>query len=191
MQTPGTIQLTSGIFWQSALFAALVDAGLIFIILRLITPDRFARLARPLVMVAGVFWGVLGIGIVYSFWDGYYHFFYPGWMHGWGIVLFGPSIGMVLAVLFYWIARRFRSHPIPVFFLAVGAEALLEHLMGIYSFKIMEIPMFRGVNPISMLVFSIPEYILYWSVILLIAYLLLRMSARFHRNPSVNPAPMP
>ena len=104
------IVLTSEIFWQSALIAAILDAGLIAIILRLITPERFFNLRRPLVVSAGIFWGVLGIFIVQSFWEEYYRFFYPGWMHGWGIILFGPAIGAVLATLFYWIARRFKSH---------------------------------------------------------------------------------
>jgi hypothetical protein len=187
----GNFQLTSEIFWQSALITAVLDAGLIFFIQRLITPDRFFRLSRPLVVSAGVFWGLLGIIIVQSFWDGYYRFFYPGWMHGWGIVLFAPSIGMVLAVLFYWITLRFRSHPVPAFFIAVGVEALLEHLMGVYSLKIMEIPMFQGVNPLSVLVFSIPEYILYWSVILLAAFLVQRGFSRFRQQSVTKPATMP
>jgi hypothetical protein len=186
----GNFQLTSVIFWQSALIAAVLDAGLIFFIRRLITPDRFFRLSRPLVVSAGIFWGLLGISIVQSFWDGYYRFFYPGWMHGWGIVLFAPSIGMVLTILFYWIARRFRSHPIPAFFIAVGVEALMEHLMGIYSLKIMEIPMFFGVNPLSMLVFSIPEYVLYWSVILLAAFLVQRGYSWFRQKKETPPAQM-
>ncbi len=187
----GNIPLGSDTFWQSALIAAVLDAGLIYVILRLINPDRFFRLSRPLIIWAGVFWGLLGISIVQYFWDGYYQYFYPGWMHGWGIVLFAPSIGMVLAVLFSRIAGIFRSHPIPVFFLAVGVEALLEHLMGIYSLKIMDIPMFRGVNPLSVLAFSIPEYILYWSVILLAAYVVQRISARLWRRTRTSPAPMP
>jgi hypothetical protein len=187
----GEIKLTSDIFWQSALIAAFADAGLIFIILRLVTPESFFRLAKPLIVSAGVFWGLLGIFIVQSVWEGYYRYFYPGWMHGWGIVLFGPSIGMVLAVLFYSLARRFRSHPIPAFFLAVGVEALIEHLMGIYSLKIMDIPMFLGVNPLSVLVFSVPEYILYWSVILLAAFLIQRVYSRFRPETGTLPAETP
>jgi hypothetical protein len=109
-------------------------------------------------------------------------------MHDWGIVLFGPSIGMVLAVLFFWIARHFGNRPIPVFFLAVGVEAVIEHLMGIYSFKIMDIPMFRGVSPLSVLVFSIPEYIFYWSVILLAACFAQGVSARIRHSTGNKPA---
>jgi hypothetical protein len=190
MQTPGSIQLTSGIFWQSAMIAAVLDAGLLLIVWRLIPPDRFFPLRRYVIVLAGVFWGLLGISIVLYFWDGYYQYFYPGWMRGWGIVLFAPSIGAVLAVLFYWIAGRFRSRPIPVFFLAVGAESFLEHLMGIQSLQIMQIPMFRGVDPLSVLVFSIPEYILYWSVILLTALLIHRVAARIRQGTEPKPAPM-
>jgi hypothetical protein len=181
------IVLTSEIFWQSALIAAVLDAGLIAIILRLITPDRFFNLRRPLIVSAGIFWGMLGIFIVQSFWDDYYRYFYPTWMHGWGIILFGPAIGVVLAILFYWIARRFRSHPIQAFLILVGIEALLEHLMGIYSFKIMDIPMFRGVSLFSILAFSIPEYIFYWCLIILATFLVQQGYARIMGIPGIKP----
>lgn len=120
---PANITLTSELFWQCSLIAAAEDGALIVVIRRLIPADLFFHLRRPLVVSAGIFWGALGISIVRSFWVGYYRYFYPGWMHAWGIVLFAPSIGMALAVLFSWIARLFRSRPIMVFFLAAGVEA--------------------------------------------------------------------
>jgi hypothetical protein len=168
---PDAVQLTSDIFWESAAIAALIDAGLLLLIARLIRPERFFQIRLPVIVSAGIFWGVLGVVVVRSNWVGYYQYFYPQWMGTWGIYLFGPSIGMVLAIVFYWIVSRFRGHPVPVFFTLVGIEAFLEHLMGIYSFRIMDIPSFRGVNPLSVLVFSVPEYILYWCVILLLAIL--------------------
>jgi hypothetical protein len=167
----GSIQLTSKIFWVSAAVAALIDAGLLFLILRLIRPERFIQIRVPVIVTAGVFWGILGVWLVRSFWVAYYQYFYPRWMGDWGIFVFGPGIGMILAIVFYWIIARFRSRPIPVFFALVGIEAFLEHLMGIYSFRIMDIPSFRGVSPLSVLVFSVPEYIFYWSLILLAAFL--------------------
>jgi hypothetical protein len=177
------IVLTSDTFWQSALIAAVLDAGLIAVILRLIALERFFHLQRPLIVCAGIFWGMLGVFIVQSFWDDYYRYFYPSWMHGWGIILFAPCLGMLMAILFYWIARRFRSHPIPAFLFLVGIEALLEHLLGIYSLKIMDIPMFRGVSPFSILAFSIPEYIFYWCLIILAAFLVQQGYAWFKGIP--------
>jgi hypothetical protein len=185
------IHLTSDVFWQSAALAALMDAGLLFLVLRLVRPARFFHMRLAVIVSAGVFWGILGVLVVRSFWAAYYQFFYPRWMGDWGIFVFGPSIGMVLAFLFYWIARRVRSHPIPAFFLAVGVEALLEHLMGIYSFRIMAIPMFSGVNPLSILAFSIPEYILYWSIILLAAFLVQGAYSRFRQGIGTRPAKTP
>ncbi len=187
---PENLRLTSEIFWISAALAALIDAGLFLLLHRLVRPERFFPLRLPLILSAGVFWGGMGVTVVRSYWAGYYRYFYPGWMRGWGIVLFGPSIGMVLAVLFFWIARHFRNRPIPVFFLAVGVEAVIEHLMGIYSFRIMDIPMFQGVAPLSVLVFSIPEYIFYWSIILIVAFLAQRVSSRI-RQRSGNKAALP
>jgi hypothetical protein len=187
----GDSKLTSEIFWQGAWIAAVADAGLLFILFRLIPPDRFFPLRRFVIVVTGVFWGLLGISVVQYFWDGYYQYFYPAWMHGWGIALFAPSIGAVLAVLFDWIAGRFRNHPIPVFLLAVGVESLLEHLMGIQSLHIMQIPMFRDVDPLSVLVFSIPEYIFYWGVILLAAVLVQGAYSRIRQGTGIPPPRTP
>jgi hypothetical protein len=139
------LRLTSEIFWISAALGAPIDAGLFVLLQRLVRPERFFHLRLPPILSAGVFWGGMGIAVVRSYGDGYYRYSYPGWMRDGGIVLFSPSIGMVLAVLFFWIARHFRNRLIPVFFLAVGVEAAIEHLMGIYSFKIMDNPMFQGV----------------------------------------------
>jgi hypothetical protein len=174
----GNIQLTSEIFWVSAAVTALIDAGLLFLILRLIRPERFLQIRVPMIITAGVFWGILGVMVVRSFWVAYYQYFYPRWMGDWGIFVFGPGIGIVLAVLFYWIAARFRSRPIPVFLALVGIEAFLEHLIGIYSFRIMDIPSFRGVSPLSVLAFSVPEYVCYWCVIILMAVLILAAAGR-------------
>ena len=168
----GSIQLTSEIFWVSAAVAALIDAGLLFLILRLIPPERFFQIRVPVIVAAGVFWGILSVWVVRSFWVGYYQYFYPRWIGDWGIFVFGPGVGIVLAALFYWIVARFRSRPIPVFFALVGIEAFLEHLLGIYTFRIMDIPMFQGVSPLSVLVFSVPEYVCYWCVTLLLAGLI-------------------
>jgi len=168
----GNIQLTSEMFWVSAAVTALIDAGLMFLILRMVRPERFFQIRVPVIVAAGVFWGILGVLVVRSFWVVYYQYFYPRWMGDWGIFAFGPGIGVVLAVLFYWIVARFRSHPIPVFFTLVGIEAFLEHLLGIYNFRIMDILMFQGVSPLSVLVFSVPEYVCYWCVILLAGLIL-------------------
>lgn len=167
------VSLTLATFWESAAIAALIDAGLLLLISRLIRPERFFQIRLPAIVSAGVFWGILGVWVVRSYWVEYYQYFYPRWMGDWGIFVFGPAIGMVHAIIFYWIASWFRSHPLPVFFTLVGIEAFLEHfILGIFSFHIMEIPMFQGINPLSILVFSVPEYILYWSVILLLAFAL-------------------
>jgi hypothetical protein len=170
----GTIQLTSDALWQDAGIAALIDAAFLFLILRLIRPERFFQIRLPVVVSAGVVWGILGVLLVRTYWAGYYQYFYPSWMGEWGIYILGPAIGVVNAIIFYWIASWFRSRPVPVFFTLVGIEAILEHLVGIYRFHIMEIPGVQGVSPLSMLVFSVPEYIFYWGIILLLAFLIWR-----------------
>ena len=78
-----------------------------------------------------------------------------------------------------------------VFFLAAGVEAGIEHLMGIYLFKIIRIPMFMGVNPLSVLVFSIPEYVFDWSLILLAAFVVQKAASWFRQGRSIQPVIQP
>lgn len=75
-------------------------------------------------------------------------------------VLYG-AIGLAL----WWLALRLQGNPVLNFCLLGGLEAIPEHLWVIFGLRILErVPMLQGVSPTSVLVFAIPEYVLYWGL---------------------------
>jgi hypothetical protein len=168
----GGIQLTSETFWQSALVTSLIDAVVVSILAWRIKRDRFRQLRWPLVATAAVFWSVFGLVLYQVFWDSYYRHFAAGWLRGGGILIITIPMGVLLALLFHWAALRLPGNPVVSFCLLAGLESLLEHLWGFYGLKILDLPMLQGANPVSILAFAFPEYILYWCVVILAAVLL-------------------
>jgi hypothetical protein len=159
-------------FWIDSAIAAIVDAAFIVFLAWRIKPARFRELKWMLAGTAAVFWSIFGIVLVSAFWETYYQYFYPGWMRSGGILLFVPILFGILALVFHWLSLRIPGNPILNFCLLAGLESLLEHLVGIYGLKILEIPMLREASPASILTFSFPEYIFYWCIVISIAALL-------------------
>lgn len=163
------IHLTSADFWLSALVTALIAAAVIFILTRLISRKRFARLRWAFVAAAVIFWSVLGTVLIQLTWESYYQSFASSWMQNGGNLIVTIPMSAGLALVFHWIALRLPWHPVLSVCLLGGVESILEHLLGIFSWKILEIPMLQGVDPLSVLAFAFPEYMVYWGVIVTLA----------------------
>jgi hypothetical protein len=170
-----SLRLTSATFWQSALFSALIAAAGVFVLARLIDRASFRRLKWPVVISSVIFWSALGTLLIQLTWESYYQRFAPAWMHNGGSLIITIPLAAAQALVFHWAALRLPLHPVAGFCLLGGLEALLEHLWGIYGWKIMEIPMLQGVDPLSVLAFAFPEYMLYWCAVIAAA-------ALFHRG---------
>ncbi len=148
---------------------AAVDAIFISILIWRIKPSRFRELRWTLVGTAAVLWSGFAFFLVSAFWDSYYRYFYPGWLHSGGVLVFVPLLFGFLAWVFHWLALRLPGNPIVTFSLLCGAESVLEHLWGLYAFRILEIPLLQGASPASILAFCFPEYIFYWCVLISVA----------------------
>jgi hypothetical protein len=165
----GEEKLTSQLFWQSAMIATEIDVIFVMILYRVLRRKQFLQLKRAYILTATLFWGIFGFVLVRVFWESYYRSFYPGWMHTWGILVFAPCVGLVMSGITYWAVARIKVRPILPLIAIIGIEALLEHLLGVYAFGIMNIDLLRGVDINSILAFSVPEYIFYWCVILFLS----------------------
>jgi hypothetical protein len=164
-------QLTSEAMWRSTLFITLIDAIVVTILARRINRSRFRQLKWPIVITAAIFWSVVGVVLYQVFWDDYYRYFASSWLHDGGVLVITIPMGAGLALLFHWLALRLPGNPIVSFCLLGGLKGLLEHLWGIYSLKILSIPLLQGVSPASILAFAFPEYIVYWCVVISLALL--------------------
>ena len=165
------LAISSEQFWTSAALTALIDTVFIFFLIRLVKPARFRELRWTLVGTAAASWSIFSIVLVWAFWDSYYQHFFPGWFRSGGILLYVPLLYGCFALAFHWLALHLPGNPVVIFCLLGGVESILEHVGGIYAFKILDIPALREASPISILAFSFPEYILYWCVVISLAAL--------------------
>ncbi len=176
--------IPSSVFWLSGVVMALMDAVVIFIFTRLIPPRRFRELRGWLAGAAAVSWSLFSLLLVQAFWETYYRDFYPAWFRPGGILVFVPLLYGAFAFAFHWLALHLPGNPLLNFFLLAGVESLLEHLYGIFGLKIMEIPILQQASPLSVLVFSFPEYIFYWCVVVALAGLGRALTRRIFRRKS-------
>ncbi len=150
------------------LLLTLVDLGLGVFVLKHIPRVRFGPLKLALVAAAALFWGIFATILRWSFWESYYRYFAPDWTL-WAAplaALFYAAVALVLA----WLAARLPGNPGLNFCLLGGLESVPEHLWGIYGAGILRVPILQGINPSLLLVFAFFEYVLYWSVVLVIAH---------------------
>ncbi len=167
---PPNLQVTSEVFWRSALLFAVVDVLLVSLLAWRGKPALFRELSWAVAGSSAIFWGMLGSVMVWGFWDSYYRYFFPDsarWFGPLFAALFG-AIGFAL----WWLACRLPGNSILNFSLLGACEGLLEHLWGIYGLGILQkVPMLQNASAPSVLVFSFFEYMLYWGIVLAIAAL--------------------
>lgn len=146
--------------------------GFVLLLAWRIRPERFRQLKWALVVAAVIFWSTLWAWVLWSFWDCCYSYVFPGsarWLipPAYG-ALFGGS-GLAL----WWLALRLPGNPVASFCVLGGLLSLPGHLWAIYGQWILEkVPLLQAVSPSSALVFGVPEFIFYWSIIIVIAVLL-------------------
>lgn len=100
-------------------------------------------------------------------WEIYYGYFAADWYRfvaPAGALLLYALIGIFLR----WAAISLPGHPVLWFCALGGLEAIPEHLVGIYRFEILSIPVLKDSSAISILIFAYFEYVVYWSIVLLL-----------------------
>lgn len=163
-----TIHLPSSLFWWCAAVTTVIDALLLFAFTRWVKPVFFRGMAWPLVIAAALFWGWLGLYLAPLFWGNFYSQIYPRWMVEGGMMLAAPLYGL-LAWVFHRLSLRTPVHPLLGFCALGGAESVLEHLWGFYGMHILDTPWLSQASPLSILAFAVPEYVLYWCAVILLA----------------------
>jgi len=173
MQTAA--KLTSELFWVSALVTALIDVGLVLLLVWQIKPIRFRQLKWPVAGASLVFWSAMWAWAMWgSFWDLAYRYIFPDWAR-WVVP---PSYGLLFGAVglgIWWLAIRLPGNAVVNYCLLGGLASLPGHLWAIYGREMFhKVPILQGVRPASALVFGLFEFIVYWSLILIIAVLLRR-----------------
>ncbi len=152
------------------LVLALIDAGIVYWLFRHVPRTRFHALKWPLVAASGIFWGLFCVILLWVFWESYYQSFEPDWAR-WAAPVGGIEYALA-GLLFWWLAHKLPGPSVITFIVLGMLESIPEHALGIYVFKILELPILKGETPLSIFSFALFEYGLYWSAVVGVALLL-------------------
>ena len=158
------LRLTAQDMWRATLL--FWGAGLIILLplLAVFRDPASQRAARIVGTASALFWGALSIVAIFGFWELYYRHFYPAWAR-WliplNVLLYG-AIGLGM----WWLALRLPGPAVLWFVLLGGVEGIVEHLVGVYGFRILEkVDWLQGLSVLPVVVFSFFEYVLYWTLV--------------------------
>lgn len=166
--------------WLSTLIFIVLDLMILAPLIIKFQDNGVKHTAASIGATSALFWGILAVALIFSFWDFFYQFFYPNWTR-WLVpldfLLYG-AIGLGM----WWLAARMPGSAVLWFVLLGGSEGFIEHILGIYGFRILEkVPWLGGVTAFPVLVFSFFEYIFYWAVVAWLAYGLLQIGSDYIR----------
>ncbi len=158
-----TVRITSDLLCRTALIMALIDAPLLILLARCVSPELFRKLkwhlAGAAFVVYAVLWGTLGS---LYFWDSVYQAIFPAWIR-WLLPGFGLLYG-ALAVAFWRASLLAAKWQAAWFSLLGGLASLVGHSIGI-SRGLLRVPMLAEASAESALTFGVFEFIFYWCAI--------------------------
>ena len=145
--------------------AALIDAPLLMLVARWVSPELFRKLkwyvtGAGLVVYAAL-WGTFGS--VYD-WDAVYQAIFPAWFRWLLPVVYGLLFG-ALALGFWRVSILAPRWQALWFSLLGGLVSLVGHGIGI-SRGLLRVPLLAEVSAASALVFGVFEFIFYWCAII-------------------------
>jgi hypothetical protein len=172
------IKLSNQDIWVSTLIFLGLDI-ITLLPLLLLTKGRISiQIVRSIGIASAGLWGLFAIVAIFAFWELYYQYIYPSWVR-WltplDILLYG-----VIGLGIWWLASRSPDLTILWFVLLGGVEGILEHLLGVYGFHILEkVPWLQGITPFPVIVFSFFEYIFYWTLVAWLGYVFFKVGGGF------------
>ncbi len=173
-------QVTSQLYWIGALVTALMDIGLVTLLVWRVKPERFRKLQWPLVIVSTIFWTTLWYVVMWNAfaWEtSFRHVFQP-----WQRWVWPPVYGVVsggVTWLLWRLSLRLPGNPALSFLLLGGLVSFVDHFFAIRN-GVMQTPLLQDVSIASALTFGFFEFIFYWSVILAISSLLYKGASHDH-----------
>jgi hypothetical protein len=168
---------TSEIYWISTLVAALIDVVLVFLLAKTVQRDRLRQLAWPLVIASAAFWLALWAWVMQDafVWETCFQYVFADRAR-WMMPLLMALLEAAIALGMWWLALRLPGNAAVTFCLLGGLDSFPGHLWAIYGRRLFEAcPLLQQVSVASALIFGFFEFVIYWSVILIIAALLKRL----------------
>jgi hypothetical protein len=166
--------VTTRTLWAGTILFAAIVAALVPALLRLIPRHRFLSLKAHVVILSGLFWAGLWLAVVTAYWQAVYGLFFPSWSRWLLPPFFGVLYGAAAWCLWF-VASRSRVHPVIAFVGFGAALGPITHVWAVSRGLVEKAPMLRAASPVMAVVISVPEFGLYWCLILLLAVLIRRL----------------
>lgn len=140
--------------------------GIIFIVslIYLVDENKIRGAAKEVILTSAVFWGIIAYVAMKYFWEMYYVYFYADILRK--LVPFNIIIYAGITIVLWLLALRLPVSTLLWFVLLGGIEGVIEHIIGIYIFDILnKVPWLSDVTPLPVIIFSFFEYVVYWSIV--------------------------
>lgn len=171
---------------SQSLILCLLDLVILPVLVYATRKTPASALNWPVAIASALFWELLSLLLVILLWDLEHKYIYPArarWLVPFNLVVYG-GLGWGL----WWLAQRLPGVAQVWFAFLGGVEGLVEHLVGIYRLGILDkVPLLQGVSPLSVLVFSYFEYMLYWTIVIWLALGLFQGWRAIRKLPGVKP----
>ena len=168
MQTDG-VKVTTEILIRAAMLFALFGMVLVAYLARFIEPELFLLLKWKVTIVAAAFWFVIWLVMVIFFWEPVYHYVFSSVLR-WFIPPLMAAFFALAGLFIWWAASHFTGHPVLSFCLLGGLSGIITHIWAIARGILEKPPMLQGVSPLAASIMPFFEFVLYWCIILGVAY---------------------
>jgi hypothetical protein len=172
------LKVTTDILWKGAIYFAIIDIVFVTMVTRLIKPADFQKMKWKLAAVMAIYFCALfGFVASYLFWDAAYSYVFPAWAR-W---IMPPVYGLLFAsygLFVWWLSIRLRTNPVLNFCFFGGLWGIITHVWAIYRGILDKPPMLQGADPVAALVIAAFEFIFYWCICLMLAFLIQRFGKR-------------
>ncbi len=169
---PAGIQLTTPLIWACTACVAVLDVSLALLLSRTINREQFREQRKLLILAGGVFFLLVWTSVLVWGWDWFYAYIFPAWARYALPPIFGTGYAL-LALGMAWLSINVKGNPVITWCVLGGVEGLLSHLYAIYELgAASKPPIMQGTDPFAVLVFAIFEKAFYWSLILLVSWLI-------------------
>jgi hypothetical protein len=171
---PPNAHVTTSLIWTCTGIVVVLDVILGLLARRLVKREGFSQMRWLLAMVAGVFFLLVWICVLWWGWDWFYSYIFPEWARYLLPFLLGMGY-FLLALGMGWLSLKLPGNPAITWCVLGGLEGLLSHIYAIYGLgAASKPPIMQGTEPFAVLIFAVFEKTFYWSLILLISRLIWR-----------------
>lgn len=164
-------KLTTEALLRAALVFALIDLAVVPFLNWRLQPARFRQLKWPLVLTAAIFWYALWTWALDWAWEPVYRYVFVDWLREW-LPLIQSAHFAVITLVFWWSASRLTKCSVAVFCLLGGFWGMVTHTWAVYLGIVDKPPLLQGASSVAAVIFAIFEFMFYWCLILIVAWLL-------------------